>query len=189
MKDLSQELRDVLSNAHFKTIERITHKSKEKEYIKKRTHLIGKFQNLTKGNKMQKITGNKSLLKPTVLNLTNQEIPQHHLELLNLRPKFVPSNKTLPFMDIVNDTELCALSLEKENQIEKAALLPQKISNVISKNINFKIQSNLTFEQRTALKNTHREKAPSNKIPALTKSTKMGIWVVGTSNHLFIRGF
>ena len=37
-------------------------------------------------------------------------------------------------------------------------------------------------------KDTQREKAPSNKTPALTKSTKMGIWVGGTSNQLFIRG-
>ena len=34
--------------------------------------------------------------------------------------------------------------LEKENQIENAELLRQKISNVISKNINFKMQNNLT---------------------------------------------
>ena len=27
------------------------------------------------------------------------------------------------------------------------------------------------------LKDTHREKAPSNKTPALTKSTDMGIWI------------
>ena len=38
------------------------------------------------------------------------------------------------------------------------------------------------------VKDTHREKAPSNKTPALTKSTNMGIWVVGTSNQFFIRG-
>ena len=37
-------------------------------------------------------------------------------------------------------------------------------------------------------KDTHKEKAPSNKTPALTKSTNMGIWVVGTTNQLFIRG-
>ena len=55
-------------------------------------------------------------------------------------------------MDIVNGTELCALSLEKENQIEKVELLRQKISNVISKNINSTMRRNLTFEQRTALK-------------------------------------
>ena len=38
------------------------------------------------------------------------------------------------------------------------------------------------------VKDTHREKAPSNKTPALTKSTNMGIWVVGTTNQLFITG-
>ena len=38
------------------------------------------------------------------------------------------------------------------------------------------------------LKDTHREKASSNKTPALTKSTNMDIGVVGTSNQLFIRG-
>ena len=37
-------------------------------------------------------------------------------------------------------------------------------------------------------KNIHREKAPSNKSPALTKNTNVGIWIVGTSNQLFIRG-
>ena len=54
-------------------------------------------------------------------------------------------------MDIVNATKLCALILEKENRIENAESLRQKISNIISKNINFNIQSNLTFEQRTVL--------------------------------------
>ena len=33
----------------------------------------------------------------------------------------------------------------------------------------------------------YREKAPSNKNPALTKSMNMDIWVVATSNQLFIR--
>ena len=30
------------------------------------------------------------------------------------------------------------------------------------------------------LKDTHRKKAPSNKTPAFTKSTNMGIWVEST---------
>ena len=37
------------------------------------------------------------------------------------------------------------------------------------------------------LKDTHRKKAPSNKTPALTKCTNMGIWFVGISNQFFIR--
>ena len=54
-------------------------------------------------------------------------------------------------MDIVNATKLCALILEKENRIENAESLRQKISNIISKNINFNIKSNLTLEQTTVL--------------------------------------
>ena len=38
------------------------------------------------------------------------------------------------------------------------------------------------------LKDTHREKSPSNKTPMRSKSINMDIWVVGTSNQLFIRG-
>ena len=38
------------------------------------------------------------------------------------------------------------------------------------------------------IKDTHKEKAPSNKTLGLTKSTDLGIWVVGTTNQFFIRG-
>ena len=38
------------------------------------------------------------------------------------------------------------------------------------------------------LKDTHREKAPSDETQALTKSMSIGIWVVGTLNLVFIRG-
>ena len=37
------------------------------------------------------------------------------------------------------------------------------------------------------LKNTHREKAPSNKTTALRESTNMGVWATGTLNELFIK--
>ena len=38
------------------------------------------------------------------------------------------------------------------------------------------------------LKDTHKEKALSNRTHALTKSMNMNIWVVGKSNQLFKRG-
>ena len=90
-----------MSDGHFETIERITNISKEEKYVKKRNHLTEKDHTFTKGNKIQKITGNKSLFKPAVLNLRNQEIPQHHLELLNIGPKFAASSTKPPFIDIV----------------------------------------------------------------------------------------
>ena len=39
-----------------------------------------------------------------------------------------------------------------------------------------------------SLRSILREKVTSNKTPAFTKSMSMFIWVVGTSNQLFIRG-
>ena len=51
---------------------------------------------------------------------------------------------------------------------------------------NDKIGQNLNI-LRTERGYTHREKAPSNKIPALTKSINMHIWVVGTSSEPFLR--
>ena len=39
----------------------------------------------------------------------------------------------------------------------------------------------------TAFKDTHSEKAPSHETQAPTKSINMDIWIVGTSNQLFIR--
>ena len=38
------------------------------------------------------------------------------------------------------------------------------------------------------IKYTHSEKASSNKTPTLAKSASVSIWVVGTTNQLFIRG-
>ena len=35
---------------------------------------------------------------------------------------------------------------------------------------------------------TVKENETSNETPALTKSRNMGIWVVGTTNRVFIRG-
>ena len=52
VNDLSQ-CWSVLSDSYFETIERIANITKEKEYVKKRSHLIEKYQNLTKGNKIQ----------------------------------------------------------------------------------------------------------------------------------------
>ena len=43
-------------------------------------------------------------------------------------------------------------------------------------------------QQRQIIEETHREKVPSNETAALTKSMNMDIWVVCTSNQLFVKG-
>ena len=42
--------------------------------------------------------------------------------------------------------------------------------------------------RRFHIKDTYREKALSKKTPALIKGMNIDIWVVGTSNQLFIMG-
>ena len=48
--------------------------------------------------------------------------------------------------------------------------------------------SHYKIVEQYSFKDTHKEKVLSNKIPAPTKCTNMSIWVIDTSNHLFIRG-
>ena len=38
------------------------------------------------------------------------------------------------------------------------------------------------------LEDTHREKVPLNKTPTFSRSMNMHMWVVGTSNQLFLPG-
>ena len=40
-----------------------------------------------------------------------------------------------------------------------------------------------------AVKDTQRERIPSNEAPVLSESMNMKCWVVGTSNRFFIKGF
>ena len=49
------------------------------------------------------------------------------------------------------------------------------------------IKSSFDELKEEVLKDTHRDKTPSYKTPALRK-TATGVWAVGTSNWLFIRG-
>ena len=46
----------------------------------------------------------------------------------------------------------------------------------------------ISNNEKSLLKDTHREKSPSNKTPALRKIANMDVWAVGTLNQLFIRG-
>ena len=57
----------------------------------------------------------------------------------------------------------------------------------VNENLDYTSVLNILI-QTLIFKDTHREKALSNKTPALTKSTNMDIWVVSKTNQLFIRG-
>ena len=48
------------------------------------------------------------------------------------------------------------------------------------------IKSSFDELKEEVLKDTHKDKTPSYKTPALRKNTNMCVWAVGTLNQLFI---
>ena len=72
-------------------------------------------------------------------------------------------------------------------QAKNYDLLPSFSENIFGSRLPYKkIKSQ--WSGAKWLKDTHREKAPSNETPALTKSTNICIWSVGITNQLFIGG-
>ena len=56
-------------------------------------------------------------LKEGIVNLTGEELDENKIKLLNLSPKFVPTERRQrPYMDIIQTTESCALDLEREGK-------------------------------------------------------------------------
>ena len=51
-------------------------------------------------------------MKRVVINLTNEQLISNQTSLLNLGPTRVLTNKEIPFMDIVTDTEPTAFDFE-----------------------------------------------------------------------------
>ena len=82
-------------------------------------------------------------------------MPKHYQSLLNPRSKFVPTNKNLPFMDIITSSESCALNMEHNHKENEAETLRKNVSGILQKNLNLKIRSNVRNDVRRALKELH----------------------------------
>ena len=130
VEEIKLYLNNILSEEHYILIQNVTDNSREKEFLKKKKQLIVKYNSLL--NKYAQHSNYKtSLIKPAILNLTNEEIPKHYESLLNLGPKFVPTNKNLPFMDIITSAESCALDMEQNHKENEAETLRQYIVLII----------------------------------------------------------
>ena len=130
VEEIKLYLNNILSEEHYILIQNVTDNSREKEFLKKKKQLIVKYNSLL--NKYSQHSNYKtSLIKPAILNLTNEEIPKHYESLLNLGPKFVPTNKNLPFMDIITSAESCALDMEQNHKENEAETLRQYIVLII----------------------------------------------------------
>ena len=157
-KQLTQILREQLSDEHFSTITRVTASSKEKKFLEVRTKLKNKFELLYEAKYKRPFTKtneNQTAVKNCVLDLAG-DIPDDQRTILNLGPKFAVTPKTIPYMEIVTSTEVEALNLEKEGQHAKAELLRQEVKRIL---INEKQpRPNLTKEQLTTIKEIREDK-------------------------------
>ena len=136
--------------------------------MKKKEHLICKFNELqttSSKRKNQQIT--TTHVKSRIINLTDIALTDHQASLLNLGPKFVPTEKRIPFMEIITATESVALNLEYHNKEADAKSLRQKVCHILNKNRNMKIKDNLPKEQRKALKEINN----NNKVYSFDKGS------------------
>ena len=101
-----------VSEGHYLLIQSVTEKAREKEFVKKKEHLICKFKELqttSRKRNNQQIT--TTYAKPSIINLTGIALTDHQRSLLN----FVPTEKRIPFMEIFTATVL-VLNLEYYNK-------------------------------------------------------------------------
>ena len=125
----------VLSPEDYENIRRNTDASRDAEYQKGKRHLKEKFRQLKNGNqkRSQIILNNKrTIMKPAVLNLTSKTIDENVTSLLNVGPNFVPTPKSIPYMEIITAIESQALKLESGKKNTSAENLRQTVSKILS---------------------------------------------------------
>ena len=83
-------------------------------------------------------------MKPAVLDLTGKIIIKNVSSLLNLGSNFVPTPKSMPYMEIITAIEPQALKLESGKKDTSAENLWQTVSKILSKTIGKKQQDNLS---------------------------------------------
>ena len=155
IKHLSNCLKHKVLDQDYETIIDINDKTKEKHYVKKKTHLHSKFNSLKDAtvNNINRTTPTKKTIKEGVTNLTGKELDENKIQLLNLGPKFVLTyNKQRPCMDIIKTTEIFALELENGGYFEEAEILRQGVSKILLKDVNKKHRNNLTTGQINAFR-------------------------------------
>ena len=88
VKYLSNSLKHKVLDQDYETIIDITGKTKEKHYIKKKTHLYTKFNNLKNAtvNNTNNTTPTKKISQEGVINITGKKLDQNKIRL-KLRPK------------------------------------------------------------------------------------------------------
>ena len=155
VQNIQTELATTLTEEDMATITEVTDKAKELMFKKSKERLVKKFEELRKRTKPPKeppkVSGTShefKYVKNPVLNLMNNEVPKHHQDLLSLGPKFVPSARHIPYMDIISTAESSSLKLEYSNKMREAQILRKDVLRVLR--TAKPIKDNMTKEQRQA---------------------------------------
>ena len=84
------------------------------------------------------------------MNLCNDPLPPRHKDLLDLRPKFIPTSNIIPYKDIITVTEATALKLK----YDKKEITLEKLRQDVLRELKMvkPPRNNLTAEQRRAIK-------------------------------------
>ena len=125
----------VLSPEDYENIMRVTDTSKDAEYQKSKRHLKEKFQQLKNENQKHSqivLNNERTIMKPAVLNLTGKTVDKNVTSLLSLGPNFVPTLKSIPYMEIITAIESQALKLESSKKNTSAENLRQTVSKILS---------------------------------------------------------
>ncbi|XP_065658394.1 uncharacterized protein LOC136082910 [Hydra vulgaris] len=152
VKKLQNFLNCKLNEEDYIKLEQITEKSRESMFVKSKERLIKKFHILQSEHANGKDIARKTTKykKDAVLNLCDTDISISHNDFLNLGPNFVPSLKSIPYMDIITTTESSALKLEYNNKVENAQNLRKNVLRILK--TEKKINNNLTKEQRISFR-------------------------------------
>ena len=155
-------LKQQLCKGDYDTLITITDDTKEKYLIKKKEHLISKYKSLINKSDHSINLPNetsRSIVKEGFVNLSVEEVDENEIKLLNLGPKFVPTeNRKRQYMDIIQTIEICALDLEREGKFSIAESLRQNISKIRTKDLKKKHKNNLNFAERKALTEMQHDK-------------------------------
>ena len=67
------------------------------------------------------------------------------------------TKKNLPFEDIITSTESCTLDMEYNHKENEAEIPRKNVGNILQKNFNLEIRSNLAKDERRGLKDLQKD--------------------------------
>ena len=72
-------------------------------------------------------------VKPSIIHLKDIALTDDQTFFLNLGPKFVPTEKWIPFMEVITATESVALNLEYHKKEADAESLRKSVCHIFNK--------------------------------------------------------